>query len=136
MVGTKQLKVFFLILIFSSCSPKLKQSFSKLSPPEKSWVVFHAFKAKKAYSISLEAERVKDSMNGHASVGSDPNGGKLDAFKHSYWMARLTQNIGKNAAHSLGEAHEKGNYKTYKKRKLEDGFLPDKQSSEMDLFNN
>ena len=51
-------------------------------------------------------------------------------------MARLTQEIGKRSARSLGKAHEKENYLTYKKRKLEDGVVPDEISSTMDLHNN
>ena len=132
----KNLLLIFVFIVLGSCSPKLKQSFSKLSKPERTWVVFHAFKAKRAYQISLEAERVKDSLKVANVIGTDNNGGKLDAFKHSYWMARLTQGIGKHSAYSLGKAHEKGNYQTYKKRKLEDGLLPDKPSTDMDLFNN
>ena len=118
------------------CSPRLKKSFSKLSKPEKSWVFFHPFKAKKAYLISKEAEKIKDSISMLKLVGQDNNGGNLDAFKHSYWMARLTQGIGKRAAFSLGKAHEKGNYQTFKKRQLEDGLLPDKPATVMDLHNN
>lgn len=132
----KYLILFFIFLLTSGCSPKLRQSFSKVSSPEKIWIFFHPFKAKKAFLISKETERTKDSIENIGSIGNDNNGGQLDAFKHSFWMARLTQGIGKRAAFNLGKAHEKGNYKTYKKRKLEDGFLPDKQSSEMDLFNN
>jgi len=130
----KYLLLIFIYLLLSACSPNLRQSFSKISSPEKTWVYFHPFKAKKAFLISKEAENTKDSIS--EIIGNDNNGGRLDAFKHSYWMARLSQKIGKRAAFSLGEAHEKGNYKTFKNHKLEDGFLPDKQSSEMDLFNN
>ncbi len=109
----------------------------KLSRPERTWVTFHPFKAKKAYVISLEAQNVKDSiMQVNSVIGKDNNGGKLDAFKHSYWMARLTQGIGKRAAFRLGKAHEKGNYQTYQRRRLEDGLLPDKPSTDMDLYNN
>ena len=39
----------------------------------------------------------------------------MDAFRHAYWMARLRQEIGKTAARSLGKAHEKENYQTFKK---------------------
>ncbi len=123
-------------LLFTSCSSTLKTSYSKLSSAEKTWVVFHPFKAKRAYQISLEAESIKDSISDLGSIGKDNNGGRLDAFKHAYWIARLTQGIGKRAAYSLGKAHEKGNYQTFKKRQLEDGFLPDKPSTEMDLYNN
>jgi len=108
-----------------------------LSKPEKKWVVFHPFKAKRAYLVSLEVLAVKDSVQKeNGIIGTDNNGGKLDAFKHSYWMARLTQDIGKRAAYTLGKAHEKGNYQTYKKRRLEDGLLPDKPATDMDLYNN
>ena len=51
-------------------------------------------------------------------------------------MARLRQEIGERAARSLGKAHEKDNYLTYKKLKLEDGVVPDEIASEMDLHNN
>ncbi len=47
-----------------------------------------------------------------------------------------TKVIGRRRALSLGRKHEKGNYKGYKKRKLEDGEIQDKISSEMDLYNN
>jgi len=128
---------YILIVVFvSSCSPTLRKSFSKVSSPEKTWTFFHPFKAKRAFFISLEAEKVKDSIKKDKIIGTDNNGGKLDAFKHSYWMARLTQGIGRRASCSLGKAHEKGNYKSFIKRKLEDGYLPDKPSSDMDLFNN
>ena len=132
----KNLLFIFLFILISSCSPKLKQSFSKLSKPEKTWVVFHPFKAKKAYAVSLEAEGITDSIKKKKTIGVDVSGGQLDAFKHSYWMARLTQNIGKSSAYRLGKAHEKGNYQTFKKRQLEDGILPDKPATDMDLFNN
>ncbi|MDY7394857.1 hypothetical protein UMM65_06360 [Aureibaculum sp. 2210JD6-5] len=129
--------LLLIVLIFvSSCSPKLKQSYSKLSKPERTWVVFHPFKAKKAYQVSREALITTDSIAKENVIGKDINGGQLDAFKHSFWMARSAQKIGKNASLSLGKAHEKGNYQTYKKRQLEDGILPDKPSSDMDLFNN
>ena len=132
----KYIYSFVAFLLFTSCSSTIKTSYGKLSSAEKTWVVFHGFKAKKAYSISLEAEKVTDSIKKKKIIGIDISGGKLDAFKHSYWMARLTQGIGKRSAYSLGKAHEKGNYQNFKKRQLEDGFLPDKPSTDMDLFNN
>ena len=128
--------LLFAILLLTGCSPKLSQSYKNVSKAEKSWTIFHPFKAKRAFLISKEAEKTKDSIAYLGIIGKDNNGGQLDAFKHSFWMASLTQKIGKNAALTLGKAHEKGNYQTFKKRQLEDGSLPDKPSSEMDLFNN
>jgi len=132
--------VLFCLLVFSFAfitnAQSTKSQFSKLSGPEKCWVFWHPFKAKKAFDISLEALRVTDSLDGIGTLGHDVNGGKLDAFKHSYWMAIMSRKIGKKSALKLGKAHEKGNYETFKKGQLEDGFLPDKPSSDMDSFNN
>lgn len=112
------------------------QSFFKLSSPEKWWVIFHPFKSKNALAVSQEALRVTDSVSITNQIDRDINGGQLDAFKHSYWMARLSQTIGSKTSIKLGLAHEKGNYQTYKKNMLEDGNVPDKISSDMDLYNN
>lgn len=112
------------------------QQFKKLDCPQKVWVIFHPFKAKKAFLISKEAQKVTDSIAKTPLLDGDKNGGQVDAFRHAYWMARLRQEIGKNAARKLGKAHERSNYQQYKKKQLEDGDVPDKISSEMDLFNN
>lgn len=112
------------------------QKFKKLSNPKKWWVIWHPFKAKKALQISNEAKRVADSIRKTNLLDGDHAGGQVDAFRHGYWMARLRQEIGERSARSLGKAHEKENYLTYKERKLEDGVVPDEISSKMDLFNN
>ncbi|MFN0188877.1 MAG: DUF6973 domain-containing protein, partial [Bacteroidia bacterium] len=43
---------------------------------------------------------------------------------------------GARAARSLGKAHEKGNYRAFRKDKTEDGVMQDATAVEMDLFNN
>jgi hypothetical protein len=111
-------------------------SFKKLSSPKKWWVILHPFKAKRALIISNDVNKVSDSIRKTNLLDGDYAGGQVDAFRHAYWMARLTEEIGKSAARSLGKAHEKENYLMYKKRKLEEGIIPDEISSEMDLFNN
>ena len=128
--------LFFIIFNFTSYSQSITVNFFKLSSPEKYWVIFHPFKAKKAFTISNETLRLTDSISKTNILDRDINGGQLDAFKHSLWMAYLTQEIGSRSALKLGDAHEKGNYRSYKKGLKEDGFLPDKISSDMDLFNN
>ena len=132
-----RLLIFLTVFVVSSSFAQSKfQAFKTLSTPEKCWVVFHPFKAKKAYRVTREVLRITDSIVGLQILDKDLNGGLADAFKHSYWMARLTQEIGKKPALRLGKAHEKGNYKAFKKGKPEDGALPDKPGSDMDLFNN
>ena len=112
------------------------KSFFELSRPKRTWVLCHPFKAIKALKISKEASKLADSISKTNLLDGDLAGGQVDAFRHGYWMARLHQKIGEKAAFSLGKAHEKENYLTYKKSKLEDGFVPDKIASEMDLYNN
>lgn len=110
--------------------------FSDLSRPEKCWVIRHPFKARKALDATVKTLHITDSVKQVGLIGSDMNGGKLDAFKHTYWMAELSRSVGERAALSLGKAHEKGNYRDFSKGNAEDGSLPDKASSDMDHFNN
>lgn len=135
---TTSLKISIFLICFSlqSKAQSSFKSFFELSPPKKKWVLFHPFVAKKAYRISQEVNRISDSIKKTNLLDGDASGGQVDAFRHAYWMARLKQEIGECAARSLGKAHEKENYLTYKKNKLEDGVVPDEISSEMDLWNN
>jgi hypothetical protein len=110
--------------------------FFDLSGPEQFWVFTHMFKAKKGMSVTSEVLRITDSVKRTNSLDQYSSGGKIDAFKHSFWMATLSQSIGENAALSLGKAHEKGNFQDFKKRQKEDGEIPDLPASEMDDFNN
>ena len=113
-----------------------QSSFRKLSRPEKYWVISHPIIAKKAQRISKQIVIDVDSIKKSGIIGTDNNGGKLDAFKHAYWMAFLRLEIGSKKALKLGKAHEKGNYLQWKKHELEGSILPDSISSEMDLKNN
>lgn len=131
----KNLLLFFIISMIASAQSNPK-GFFDLSGPKKIWVLLHPFKAKKAYRISQEAKRVSDSIAKTNLLDGDASGGQVDAFRHAYWMARLRQEIGKSAARSLGKAHERENYQTFKKNQLEDGIVPDEISSIMDLHNN
>jgi hypothetical protein len=133
----KRAIIIILILLSGQLSAQSNwKNFWKLSAPNKKWVVIHLFKAKKASEISFEATRVSDSIAKTDLLDKDKAGGQVDAFRHAYWMARLQQEIGKRAAFSLGKAHEKDNYITFKKNLTENGIVPDNASKEMDLFNN
>lgn len=135
------MKIFFslfctILFPFYFSAQSVSKKFHSLSKPEKYWVVAHPFVAKKAFHITLEVQKVVDSVKQLRIIGIDNNGGKLDAFKHAYWMASLTYKIGKRKARKLGIAHEKGNFLQFKKQESEDSFLPDSVSSAMDLKNN
>jgi len=133
---------FLLILVFLfmflglvAQESKMKK-FKHLSAPEKCWVILHPFVAKKALLITEEARKVTKDIKQEKLLKGNGNSGQIDAFRHTYWMALLTQQIGWRRAKSLGKAHEKGNYRDFKKHKKEDGVVPDKISSDMDFFNN
>ncbi|MDX6745460.1 hypothetical protein SHK09_01550 [Polaribacter sp. PL03] len=132
----KILTILFFSIAVSVNGQSDFKNFFKLSGPIKRWVLFHPFKAKLSLKISNETNRVADSIRKTNLLDKDAAGGQVDAFRHAYWMARLRQEMGKRSARSLGKAHEKDNYLTYKKLKLEDGIVPDEISSEMDLYNN
>jgi len=128
--------LFFALITFGSWAQVTKSKFSSLSSPEKWWVIWHPFKVKSALEGTLRTLQITDSIKNSDVIGDDINGGNLDAFKHAFWVADLSKRIGSKAALKLGEAHEKGNYRTFQKGGTEDGYLPDKASSDMDLFNN
>ncbi len=131
---------FIYILFFLSTTVYSQQSkmnkFKALSCPEKCWVILHPFVAKKALEVSENTRVITAQIMKERLLVGDGSGGQVDAFRHAFWMANLTLEIGWRRAKSLGRFHEKGNYRDYKKRRLEDEVIPDKISSEMDLFNN
>ena len=131
-----QALIFLLFIVIFSENAFSQSSFKALSPPEKKWVMLHPFKAKKAQGITLAVQQVVDSLKRSGTIGSDNNGGSLDAFKHSFWMASLALQIGRKQALKLGYAHEEGNYLDFQKHRQEDAILPDSVSSVMDLKNN
>ncbi len=111
------------------------KSFSKLSSPEKYWVMTHPFVVKKAFNTTQQARTVTDSLKRNGIL-ADGNGGQLDAFRHAYWMALLVQKISPKKAEKLGKAHEKGNYADWKKGNQEDSMRADSMLCVMDLKNN
>ena len=100
------------------------------------WIATHLFIAKKSWEISEHAKNIANEHIKDPQLDSDANGGMVDAFRHCLWMSMLVQEIKPKAAKKLGEAHEKGNYRDYKRKRFEDGALPDSVSSQMDLRNN
>lgn len=133
-------RTFFLLLLlypsFSLPAQSLLSKFARLSTPEKCWTLLHPFVARKAFHATVQSQHITDSIKSSAVIGLDNSGGQLDAFKHAYWIASVSNAIGPRKALKLGRAHEKGNWIQFKKHRLEDQELPDSVSSCMDLFNN
>jgi hypothetical protein len=111
------------------------RSFGGASSPELRWALFHPHAAKHAYACAQRARTITDSLQ-KAGVLTDENGGQLDAFRHAYWMALCVQKITPQKAEMVGRAHEKSNYRQFKRGRNEDGARPDSVACEMDLYNN
>ncbi len=126
----------FISIQLSAQRVKVCKEFRKLSRPEKCWVIKHPFIAKKAFLLTQSVRKATDSLKNTTILDGDANGGQVDAFRHSYWMALLSHKFNWRKAYHLGKAHEKGNYIDYKKQKYEEGSIPDKISSDMDICNN
>jgi hypothetical protein len=112
------------------------QKFRSRSGPEKCWALFHPFAAVKVKKIYNKAMPFYYEVQKKNRLDTFSNGGKLDAFRHAYFMAAFSQKIKVKKARKLGVAHEKGNYKDFKKGIKEDGEIPDSLSTVMDLHNN
>ena len=112
------------------------QKFKELHFHEKLWVIFNPLSAKKGIQVTAEARIIANEMINNPLLDGDYNGGQVDAFRHTLWMAMLTQKIGAKKAFKLGVAHEDGNYSDFLASTLEEGTLPTYTSSQMDLYNN
>lgn len=118
------------------CQESKLKKFNRLSCPEKCWVIAHPFVASKALRVSEVSRKETDAMAGSADLDRYHNGGKLDAFRHTFWMALLCTEMNWRKARKLGKAHERGNKRDYKRGRLEEEYLPDKALGTMDLWNN
>jgi hypothetical protein len=137
---TVRLKIFISIVLiffpFFSQSQSFTKKFKSLSAPEKWWVLTHLSVAKKALIISEQARIVSKEMEKDSLLDHDADGGQVDAFRHAYWMAKLAQQMCWHKALKLGIAHEKGDYKRFKKHMYEENSFADSAASAMDLYNN
>lgn len=134
------MKPWLLPVLLLTVQPCTGQSsirvFFTLSGPEKTWTLLHPFSAQKAWRVTRESRAAVAHHTTHAALDTFHHGGRLDAFRHAYWMARLTQEIGERKARSLGKAHEKGNYRQFRRKQGEDGTVQDSTATLMDLQNN
>ena len=130
--------LFTVVLLFVTAHSTAQNpgDFFKLTWPVKIWVLTHPFSACKALAISREAVEMTDKKKNDNRLDSLYNGGKLDAFRHAYWMALLARQFNCNRAYKLGNAHERGNILDFKKAALEEGQPVDSVSIAMDLYNN
>jgi len=100
------------------------------------WALGHPFAALKIRKKLPVATAIYKAVQKEGVLDRYESGGKADAFRHAFTMAYLAQTIGTKKLRKLGQAHEKTNYRDYRRQKLEDGERADSLASEMDLRNN
>jgi hypothetical protein len=103
---------------------------------EKRWAALHPVAALKVKYLNKKLTTVYTEIKSSNALDSFSNGGKLDAFRHCFYMAAFAQKIKVQKLRSLGVAHERGNYAQFLKSFFEEGEVPDSLSSVMDLRNN
>jgi len=108
----------------------------QISNDEKLWALGHPIAAIKIKNVYKQATIIYRQKTIAAALDNFSNGGKLDAFRHYFYMAAFAQKVKATKLRKLGEAHEKHNYKQFLKSQLEEGEVPDSLSSVMDLKNN
>lgn len=126
---------FFLLLFLFCVNEGFTQSV-KLSTYEWRWAFWHPIAAYKTKRIAKKCEPVYASAKRDSRLDAIENGGRVDAFRHLFYMAAFAQKIKINKVRSLGKAHEKNNYRQFLKNEREFGGLSDSLSSVMDLSNN
>ncbi len=121
--------IFFYVMLFG-------QKFSERSRYEKRWAIFHPFAALKTKKIYAACHPIYEEVKKTNALDQFENGGKLDAFRHAFFMAAFSQKINVKKLRKLGKAHEKGNHLHFLKNIKEEGELADSLSTVMDLKNN
>lgn len=133
----KPKNLYRFLLLFSTTFLIGCSSNYQLNGAERWWIIKHPFAAIPARKITKEARELSRKMESDPRLDGDPDGGTVDAFRHSYWMARLSQQIKLKKALDLGKAHEKSNYRNFLKHKIvEEKSVQDSVATAMDLFNN
>ena len=103
---------------------------------EKKWAFWHPFAALKIKKIYKKAMPFYQDAFIKTELDVFESGGKLDAFRHIFFMAAFSQKIKIKKVRKLGLAHEKGNFREFLKSKNEEGERLDSIGTEMDLKNN
>jgi hypothetical protein len=121
--------IYFILLSNTAAS-------QHLSKFEKRWAIWHPIAALKIKHIGKACYKIYNSHQLKNELDSFENGGKLDAFRHLFFMAAFAQKVNAKKIKKLGIAHEKTNYQQFLNNTLEHNELPDSLSTVMDLYNN
>lgn len=108
----------------------------KVSKYEFWWSFWHPVAAIKVKKVYKKANAFYNESELSKELDSYSSGGKLDAFRHVFYMAAFAQKVNGRKLIKLGKAHEKSNYLQFKRGNHEEGELPDSAGSAMDFLNN
>lgn len=101
------------------------------------WAITHPIAAIQVNHIYKKYYITYQEVKNQKILDSIENGGKLDAFRHAFFMACFAQKIASKKLIKLGIAHEKDDVRYYlKRKKMEFQDIPDSASIQMDLYNN
>ena len=125
----------YLIILLSS-SLLLQAQSPKPGFSEYKWSFFHPIAAMRVRKITETCNKMANSRTVKLALDSFSNGGKIDAFRHIYYMASYSQVVKGYKIKKLGIEHEKSNYRQFRNLETENDELPDSLSSVMDLRNN
>jgi hypothetical protein len=132
-----RLLVYISCLLFAAEITAQTKAFHNLSKYEKCWAIWHPFAAKKIKKHQTEMYAVVKEIKQQGLLDAFENGGKLDAFRHTFAMAYFSKYVKPNKLRKLGKAHEKANHWQFLHHLPdEEGELSDSLSSVMDLKNN
>lgn len=127
----------FCIGLSFSVAAQTKPSWRKLSKYEKRWAFFHPFASLKIKKYSPEILATIRQVKSMRALDQFEDGGKIDAFRHAYFMACMGVKVSVRKLRKLGIAHEKTAYRNYRRGFADDhGVLADSLSNVMDLYNN
>lgn len=129
-------KSFTCLVLLIFCHVFSAKAQHHVSKYEYRWALWHPFAALKIKKQLPKAMLVYKATKQEKLCDTLENGGKLDAFRHTYTMAYLARSINTKKLRKLGQAHEKGNKLQFEKQILEFGERPDSLACEMDLRNN
>src|SRR6201987_1493196 len=129
--------LYILALLLAISTSAQTKVFHNLSKYEKHWAVWHPFASIKLKKHQVEMYAVYKEVKQQRLLDTFENGGKLDAFRHTFAMTYFSKFVKAKKLRKLGKAHEKANYKQFLHHLPdEDGELSDSLSSIMDLKNN
>ncbi|HQQ95273.1 MAG TPA: hypothetical protein PLQ93_12005 [Bacteroidia bacterium] len=100
------------------------------------WALKHPFAAAKVKRIYKNCTFIYDKKSLIPALDSFSNGGKLDAFRHIFYMAAFAQKISPSKVRSLGKAYEEKNHQSFLSGKESLQNRHDSISMVMDLHNN